>query len=162
MVNVTVTGTFGIGARPETAGPATIGNAPVRGTFAVTTAKRIDPSGHRTFTSVCVGSEPTLTADLAAPCGSARPNVAHPLVKLFAASICSSACAGRTTAAVRYVATVAYLHSAAHDVRICDSCTMDKAGARKMPRHGKPLRHSDADSTRSSAQPTCTGPLPAD
>src|SRR6185436_3648592 len=46
--------------------------------FTETTAKRIESSGQRTFTSVCVGSVPTCTALAAAPCGRARPKVAQP------------------------------------------------------------------------------------
>ena len=82
IVNVTVTtGTRCAVIAPAGAFAATIADAPAAGTFAETTAKRIDPSGQRTFTSVCVGSFPTCTAVLAAPWGSARPKVAHPFVK---------------------------------------------------------------------------------
>ena len=67
-----------------------IAKLPAYGIFDETTANRIEPSGQRTFTSVCVGSEPIWTPSAAAPCGSARPKVAQPAVKLYRASAVSA------------------------------------------------------------------------
>jgi hypothetical protein len=82
---VSVTVTAGVAAaviEPAGAAAGTIGKVLAAGMFAETTANLIEPSGQRTFTSVCVGSFPTCTASLAAPWGSGRPNVAHPFVKI--------------------------------------------------------------------------------
>src|SRR2546423_10988195 len=57
------------------------GKLPAAGTKTLTIAKRIDPSGHRFLTSVCVLNVPTRRPDGATPCGSACPNVAHPGVR---------------------------------------------------------------------------------
>jgi len=81
IVSVTVMNRVAAGVTwPDGAVAATIGDVPPDGMFAEITANRIDPSGQRTFTSVCVGSFPTCTPAFAAPWG-ARANVAHPFVK---------------------------------------------------------------------------------
>src|SRR5262249_18347117 len=66
---------------------------PFAPTFADTTANRIESSGNRTLTWVCVGSVPSCTAFGAAPCGSARPNVAQPGPTVYVASGLSAAAA---------------------------------------------------------------------
>src|SRR5262249_22726618 len=161
IVSVTATAGLSVPTRPAAGVPATIGSAPARGTFVVTTAKRIDPSGQRTFTSVCVGSAPTLTADVAAPCGSARPNVAHPFVNVFAASTRSSACAGCATAVARQTAAIAHLHRAAHERHIRDSPTIrgqGQEGCRDCEFAWRILPPIQ----RHSAPPTGSRPCPAD
>src|SRR3954471_3737292 len=55
-----------------------MGNVPDAGAFTVTTAKRIELSGHRVLTSDCVGKLPTCRPAGARPCGTAWPNVAQP------------------------------------------------------------------------------------
>ena len=67
---------------PPSAAPAVIAYVPPDGALTVTTAKRIDPSGHVVLTSVCVVSVPTFSAPVAAPCGSAWPKVAQPGVSV--------------------------------------------------------------------------------
>src|SRR3954471_24680774 len=70
-------GNVGVNGTPA-AVLAVIGYVAADGALTVTTAKRIDPSGQVVLTSVCVASVPTFSAPVAAPCGSACPNVAQP------------------------------------------------------------------------------------
>src|SRR3954451_19353137 len=71
-------------------------------------AKRIEPSGHLFLTSVCVLNAPTRTPLGAAPCGSACPNVAQPVVRLIVPSVCAhtgearNACRASTVASVQH------------------------------------------------------------
>ena len=81
MVSVTdAAGSAGVNV-PVAIAAGSSGKFPAAGTNTLTTAKRIDPSGQRFLTSVCVGNVPTRTPDVAAPCGSAWPKVAHPGVR---------------------------------------------------------------------------------
>src|SRR5437762_11761119 len=82
-------GCAGVNA-PLAIGAAVIGYVPEVGTLTVTTAKRIDPSGQRVLTSVCVSSEPTCSPLGATPRGTAWPNVAQPAVNVSTA-ICAEA-----------------------------------------------------------------------
>src|SRR3982751_993047 len=119
MVSVTVA----CGARnmdpPADAGPATIARSPADGTRAETTAKRIDPSGQRTLTSVWVGRSPTRTPSRAAPGGRARPNVAAPGVNAYRASAASG---GAPAAAIKKAAA-----------RTIGANMSEPRGARGMP-----------------------------
>src|SRR4051812_26033883 len=90
-------GTVGVKLPPALAAGVML-KLPDAGTLTVTIAKRMEPSGHVFLTSVCVGRLPTCSAPVAAPCGSAWPNVAQPGPRPTVATAAGCACTGAATA----------------------------------------------------------------
>ena len=81
IVKVTeAVGIAGTNAAPDAA-PAVTAKSPAASAFTVTTANLIDPSSHLVFTSVCVGSDPTLNPSKANPFGTTCPKVTQPGVR---------------------------------------------------------------------------------
>src|SRR4051812_26080832 len=89
-------GTVGVKLPPALAAGVML-KLPDAGTLTVTIAKRMEPSGHVFLTSVCVGRLPTCSAPVAAPCGSAWPNVAQPGPRPTVATAAGCACTGAAT-----------------------------------------------------------------
>jgi len=84
-----------VGVKAPAAGAAeAIAYVPVAGTLAVTMAKRIEPSGHRLLMSVWVVRFPTCSPFVAAPWGTASPNVTQPEVRpiVATAGVCARRC----------------------------------------------------------------------
>ena len=81
---------------------------PAVGTLTVTTANRIDPSGQRFLTSVCVVRVPTwIPLPFGTrPWGTAWPNVAHPCERpMLPKGACASARTGNATSVVKTAST---------------------------------------------------------
>src|SRR4051812_22119320 len=105
-------GTVGVKPPPALAAAVML-KLPDAGTLTVTIAKRMEPSGQVFLTSVCVARPPTCSAPVAAPCGSAWPNVAQPGPRPTVATAAGCACTGPATATCSASAT-----SNAHSGRI--------------------------------------------